>query len=232
MKLLIYGGSGYLGSSLINQLNKKNFICSISRKIHNDKNNFKNIKFLTEISDKNKINEYIADSDLIIIANGPSSQNCKNELFDYVKYFNKEIIKIKKLKKRNVKIIYLSTVHVYSNKSKNKSSEKSLTLSKNHYGIKNILCENILINNFIDEKKSIQIIRIANIFGLTNKIKLNKKNSMLKIALNNFCFKTIKKEEIIIKSNLMEKRNYVSIYDFVNFIEESYYKKNKISLHY
>ena len=69
MKLLIYGGSGYLGSSLINQLNKKNFICSMSRKIHNDKNNFKNIKFLTEISDKNKINEYIADSDLIIIAN-------------------------------------------------------------------------------------------------------------------------------------------------------------------
>ena len=98
-------------------------------------------------------------------------------------------------------------------------------LSKNHYGIKNILCENILINNFANEKKNIQIIRIANIFGLRDQINLSDNNSMFKIALNDFSYKAIKNKKIIIKSNLLEKRNYVSINDFVNFIEQSFIVK-------
>tara|TARA_B110000240_G_C13391301_1_gene406912 strand:+ start:41 stop:982 length:942 start_codon:yes stop_codon:yes gene_type:complete len=222
MKLLVYGGSGYLGSSLIDKLQKDCLISSISRKIQNKEGNCNNVKYLTELLDEKKITKSITDSDLIIFANGPSAQNCKTELFDYVKYFNKEIIKIKKLKKRNAKIIYFSTIHVYSNKTKKSSSEKSLLLSNNHYGVKNILCENILINNFTNEKKNIQIIRIANIFGLRNQINLSAKNSMFKIALNDFSFKTIKNSKIIIKSNPLEKRNYVSINDFVDFIEQSF----------
>ena len=227
MNLLIYGGSGYLGSSLVDKLHKDLFIYSVSRKIQNKVNRYNNVEYLTENVDQKKINKRITDSDLIIFANGPSSKNCKNELFDYIKYFNKEIIKIKKLKKKNVKIIYLSTIHVYENKLKKNSNEKNQLLSKSHYGMKNILCENILINNFINDKKNIQIIRMANIFGLRNQIKLNKQNSMLKIALNNFCYKAIKNEKIIIKSSLLEKRNYVSINDFVNFIEQSFIIRKK-----
>ena len=222
MKLLVYGGSGYLGSSLINQLQKNCLISSVSRKIQNKESNCNNVKYLTALLDEKKINKSITDSDLIIFSNGPSAQNCKTELFDYVKYFNNEIIRIKKLKKKNAKIIYFSTIHVYSNKTKKTSNEKSLLLSKNHYGIKNILCENILINNFANEKKNIQIIRIANIFGLRDQINLSDNNSMFKIALNDFSYKAIKNKKIIIKSNLLEKRNYVSINDFVNFIEQSF----------
>ena len=222
MKLLVYGGNGYLGSSLINQLYKNCLIHSISRKAQNKKNNHNNVEYLSQNLDEIKITKSITNSDLIIFTNGPSSQNCKTELFDYVKYFNKEIIKIKKLKKKNAKIIYFSSIHVYSNKLKKINDEKSLLLSKNHYGVKNILCENILINNFTDEKKDIQIIRIANIFGLRKNIKLSKKNSTFKIALNDFVFKTVQNKKIIIKSSLFEKRNYVSINDFVNFFEQSF----------
>ena len=103
MKLLVYGGSGYLGSSLINQLQKNCLISSVSRKIQNKESNCNNVKYLTALLDEKKINKSITDSDLIIFSNGPSAQNCKTELFDYVKYFNNEIIRIKKLKKKMLK---------------------------------------------------------------------------------------------------------------------------------
>ena len=103
MKLLVYGGNGYLGSSLINQLYKNCLIHSISRKAQNKKNNHNNVEYLSQNLDEIKITKSITNSDLIIFTNGPSSQNCKTELFDYVKYFNKEIIKIKKLKKKMLK---------------------------------------------------------------------------------------------------------------------------------
>ena len=54
MKLLVYGGSGYLGSSLINQLKKNCLISSVSRKIQNKESNCNNVKYLTALLDKKK----------------------------------------------------------------------------------------------------------------------------------------------------------------------------------
>lgn len=226
-KILIYGGSGYLGSALEKQISQNSFIYSISRKknlLKKNKYKYKNIKYLNDELDKRKIEKVIGEVDLLIFANGPNAEICKKKkiFFDYIKYFNQEIVKIKKIKKKNSKIIYLSSIHVYSNTSKRKSGAEDLLLSNNHYGIKNILCENILLNNFINNKKNIQIIRLANIFGIKKNTNLSKKNSMFDIALNNFCFNVLQKKKIKIKSNILEKRNYVSIDDFVNFIEYSF----------
>ena len=51
---------------------------------------------------------------------------------------------------------------------------------------------------------------------------------MLKLAINQFCLKTVKQEKIYIKSNKSQKRNYVSINDFIKFVKFLIYKNKKL----
>ena len=86
MRILIYGGSGYLGSSFINLIKTKNEVIAITRKtIKTKKKN--NPFFLNQFNDKIKILKEIKLADLIIFSNGPSFKNSKKELFSYVSFF-------------------------------------------------------------------------------------------------------------------------------------------------
>ena len=78
-------------------------------------------------------------------------------------------------------------------------------IPKSYYGIQNILCENIILNKFRSNLDKIKIIRISNIFGVINNAKINYENNMLKLAINQFCLKTVKQEKIYIKSNKSQK---------------------------
>ena len=52
---------------------------------------------------------------------------------------------------------------------------------------------------------------------------------MFELAINQFCLKALKDETIVLHSNKNEKRNYVSINDFVYFLTECFINK-KIKL--
>ena len=51
------------------------------------------------------------------------------------------------------------------------------------------------------------------------------KSNMFKLAVNQFCLSVIENKKILIESNLNEKRNFVSINDFVNFIKNGFILK-------
>ena len=70
MKIFIYGGTGYLGSSLISGLGKEHDFYVTSRKKKRDL--IPNVKIFNENNEKKKILQKLKNSDLIIIANGPS----------------------------------------------------------------------------------------------------------------------------------------------------------------
>ena len=72
-----------------------------------------------------------------------------------------------KIKKKGAKIIYFSSIHVYGNYETQKAKTSSLLNSRNHYAIRNIVCENLLLNKL---KKNVNIIRISNIFGIHKKL--------------------------------------------------------------
>ena len=114
MRILLYGGSGYLGSSLINLIKTKHKVIAITRKSIKTKK-ISNPFFLNQFNDRKKILKEIKLSDLIIFSNGPSFKNSKKELYQYISFFNKEIDLIKDNKKKNSKIIYFSTIHIYEN---------------------------------------------------------------------------------------------------------------------
>ena len=227
MKILIYGGTGYLGLSLANYLKEENKITIISRKNKFKDKNSKKINFIN-LKQKNKILSKIKCSDYIIISNGPSYKNSKTELFHYISYLYNEIQLIKKYKKKNSKLIFLSSIHIYESKYKKKIDVNDNLFSKSYYGIRNILGENIILKEFGQFSKNFYIIRISNIFGILNKSKVNINHSMFKLAVNQFCLKTAKNDKILIKSNKFQRRNYVSINDFVKFIKLLMIKKNRL----
>lgn len=219
MKIFIYGGTGYLGRSLISGLSHKYKIFASSR---NKKKIIQKVNIFSEKEDKKKIIQNLRDSDLIIIANGPTFNDSIKSLFPYIKYLNNQVNLLLKVKKKNAKIIYFSSIHVYENYEIQKAKTSSLLNSRSHYAIRNIVCENLLLSKL---KKNINIIRISNIFGIHKKlIKLS--TSMFRLSVNNFCLNVVKSTKFSINSNLNEKRNFISINDFVNFIENGFILKN------
>ena len=220
MKIFIYGGTGYIGSSLIRGLGQKYkyFISTRKKK----KIFFQNTEIFNEQNEKNKIIQKLKQSDLIIIANGPSFKESMKNLFPYLKYLNDQVDLIIKYKKKKTKVIYFSSIHVYENYELKKAKTTNLLNSKSHYAIRNIICENLLLNRL--EKNKISIIRISNIFGIQEKIS-KFYPSMFNLAVNQFCLSVIQNKKILIKSNFNEKRNFVSINDFVNFIENGFILK-------
>ncbi len=220
MKIFIYGGSGYLGRSLISGLGEKYnfFFTSRNKKININKANFLNIK-----KDKKKILQNLKESDLILIANGPSFKDSSKNLFSYIKYLNDQADLISRVKKKKAKIIYFSSIHVYENFKIHKAKTSDVLNSRNDYAIRNIVCENLLLNKF--KNQNIHIIRISNIFGIQKKI-LKLSNSIFRLSVNQFCQNIIKNKKILINSDLNEKRNFVSVNDFVYFIEKAFISKN------
>ena len=97
--------------------------------------------------------------------------------------------------------------------------------SKSHYSVRNITCENILIKKFKRSPSQIQILRLANIFGIPGNSQINKKHQMFNLSINEFCLKVAKEKRIEINSSINETRNFVSINDFINFIQISFVKK-------
>ena len=222
LKILIYGGTGYLGTSLTSGIGHKYTFYVITRR--NKISLSKHVKVLNEKKNKKKIKKILKFVDLIIIANGPSFEDSKKNFFNYIKYLDSELDTIKKIKKEKTKIIYFSTIHIYKNSKNVMAKTSDLLLSKNHYSLRNIICENLILNKF--KYKNVNIIRLSNIFGIHEKIKkLN--SSLFRLAVNYFCLQVVKNKNILIRSSKKETRNFVSVNDFVNFIEKGFIKKSK-----
>ena len=132
MKIFIYGGTGYLGRSLISGLNHKYKIFASSR---NKRKIINQTNILSEKEDSKKIAKKLSESDLILIANGPSSKDSVKNLFSYLRYLNKQVDLLLKVKKKNSKIIYFSSIHVYENYEIQKANPSNLLNSRSHYAI-------------------------------------------------------------------------------------------------
>ncbi len=223
MKILIFGGTGYLGSNIAYYFKKNNEITIVSRKNNREKKFFQTIN----IFNKKKLILNIKSADVIFLSNGPTQENSEKELIKYTEYFYNEVKNIIKYKNRKSKIIYFSSIHVYENKYKKKINITENLCSLSNYGIRNILCENIILKEFYSNK-NFHIIRIANVYGVQNNGKINFTNNMFNLAINQFCLKSVKGEKIHVRSNKFQKRNYISINDFLKFIKFIINTKRKL----
>ena len=161
-KILVTGGSGDLGKSLIPKLISKGFDCvSISRNsnvkklVKNIKCDITNFRKLQSIIDKFKPDIIIHLAGLtgnIACETNPEKAFLTN-VFGTLNIL-KSSIKLKP------KIIFVSTGEIYG-KTKNKVSETTLPKPVNIYGITKMLSENLILNYSADYKTPTVILRFS-----------------------------------------------------------------------
>ena len=161
-KIMITGGSGDLGQSLISKLVSNGFDCvSISRKSNRNKlvNNIK-----CDITNFRKLNLIINkfEPDIIIhLAGLTGNIACEtNPKKAFLTNVFGTLNILKSSIKLKPKIIFISTGEIYG-KTKNKVNENALPKPVNIYGITKMLSENLILNYSTDYKTPAVILRFS-----------------------------------------------------------------------
>ena len=161
-KILVTGGSGDLGQSLISKLVSNGFDCiSISKKSDGNKlvNNIK-----CDITNFRKLNFIINKfkPDIIIhLAGLTGNISCEaNPKKAFLTNVFGTLNVLKSSMKVKPKIIFISTGEIYG-KTKNKVSENTLPKPVNIYGITKMLSENLILNYSANCKTPAIILRLS-----------------------------------------------------------------------
>lgn len=205
-KILIFGGTGYLGYSIAQRLNKKKYeVIIASRKALEPK--YKNIK-LKKYNNRN-IHSLLQNIEYVICANGPSKDSFKKNkdktLNTYIQEMNLILIncKINNIKK----IIYLSSIHVLSSLQNLDDNFKYYIKSKKKV-------ESNIKKLFSKNKHQIKILRLTNIFGYYDKNNHVESFSLVK----DFIYQAKKKNQIKVISKINFSRIFFPIELFLKYL--------------
>jgi len=221
MKILILGGTGYIGSNFIANSHLKNIsITSISQK----KKNFelKNVKYIYE--DYNNIENLsilLQECDIIIhLINSTNPLTAENSFKNDIEgNLIKSIRLFKKIPKDKHIIYFSSGGTVYGNQTQFPISEDSKLSPINSYGIIKVALENYL--KLFSKKNQFKytIVRPSNIFG--KKQFFDKSHGIIE----NTIFNIINDNTLKIWGDGHHIRDYLYIDDLVSFLDKLIYRK-------
>ena len=244
-KIIILGGSSFVGLSLVNLL-KKNFkITSTYYKkkikssiaINRYKFDFKNQFFFTKLK----------NFDIII------HLATQKKLLTQKNYLKDETLFLEKITnyclKKNKKLIYLSSSLVYSGKNNNSETSKKITFHKNEY-INTKLCFDKIISNKIKLGLKVLMLRVPSIYGtnleninmislIKKKLLSNKKINFYKSSSNNIRFVYVEDICKVIKKSIklkingiynLESGENIKILNIIKYLKNKLKSKSKIKI--
>jgi GlcNAc-P-P-Und epimerase len=169
MKTLIIGGSGFIGTKLIDQLHKQKHVVNIDK---NDSDRFSHLTNIVDIRDKEALeNSISSDTKCVILlaAEHRDDVSPASLYYDVNVEGTKNILNV--LRKKNInKIIFTSSVAVYG-LNKVSPCEDTKVDPFNHYGKSKWQAEDLLIK-WQQEKpgeRTVVIIRPTVVFGPGNR---------------------------------------------------------------
>jgi UDP-4-amino-4,6-dideoxy-N-acetyl-beta-L-altrosamine transaminase/dTDP-4-dehydrorhamnose reductase len=222
-KILIFGASGTLGSNIIYYLKKKyNFIFAV----HKQKIFFPNVRYFNffkeDVIDENILYKKINNIKPDIIINCAANTN-----LDYCERFPKKTIIINALfpdllsricKELSIKLVHISTDHLYNGKDYLKKSENFKTNTINVYAKQKLIAEDKILKN----NPSSLIIR-TNFFGyslkknqLVDLIIKNADENKRTILYDDYFFTTISTKYLSFGIELLIKKNTSGIINIVS----------------
>lgn len=199
MRILIFGGHGFIGSNIIELFKNKHFFHSIdNKKISKGQKNYT----FADLSKSNVNIKIRGKFDIAFILSADIFFKKKNEIEFLKNNMNILLNCLSICKKNNIKkLIYASSAAVYGN-SKVGSSEQQNLKPINIYGHYKKLSEEIIINLSKQNNYKFLIFRLFNVYGD------HKQN-----LLFNFKKKKRKKQIIKINGNGNQLRDFIHVKD-------------------
>ncbi len=228
MKILITGGSGFIAGRLAKHLAKNNDIFLVSRNKNLQIKKLKKVK-IKHINWENQsnINELCKDIDTVIHTAGMNAKNCLLNP-EYANRFNgyRSLDLINASINNKVKnFFYLSTAHVYCSPLIGDINENSKTTNKHPYATSNLLGEKFLTEAILSSHIKGNVIRLSNVYGTP----IHNKTNCWDLVMQDICLQAIKNKKIILKSNGMQKRDFIPMESLCIFFEKILNKEIKIT---
>lgn len=165
-KIIILGGSGFLGKSLLNRLKKENF--QIKTMIHTSNVQIKTEKFRGNILSKSFIDSEISQGDMVINLVGQYSGN----ISDFINLNVTGGLNLLNscVKKKVGRIILISTINVYGENIKHPSKETDKPMTEDPYGVIKLVTEKIYEYYSRTFGLDITILRLSHVYGPDKKV--------------------------------------------------------------
>ncbi len=224
-RIAVLGGTGYLASLIQNQNKiKKNKFTFFSRK--------KKYKNYINLSSDDKNLNILENFDFLIHLAGPSQEQLKKNN-NLIKKKNQITSKICSLcLAYNIKLIYVSSMHVYDGYGNTNLSVNSKINKKNFYSRSHYESEKIIIKKFKNKKRMYTILRLGNVFGFKKYQNLREINNNI---IHKFCISGFKSKKILIKNGSVQ-RTYIPSGLFVRvintIIQKRIFKNSIINIGY
>ena len=213
MKILVTGGSGYLGSVLCSDLVKEHQVVVYDNLMYNQTSLLNlfgnpNFKFVYgDVRDYSKLSNYVNKADVVIplaaIVGFPACDRDK-QLATAVNYY--QIKKILNNTSKDQKILYPNTNSGYGQKTEGVCTEDQKLTPISHYGITKCDSENLLL----DSGRAITF-RLATVFGMSERMRLD-------LLVNEFVYKALT-DRYITLFQAHTIRNYIHIKDVSSAFE-------------
>lgn len=160
-KIILLGGSGFIGKTILPILQKENF--DIMTLIHKNHLKLDVNTFSGDICIPGLLDSQLEDNDIIINLIGQYENNLS-------KFINNNIIGTLNIlnsviKKKNIRIVLISSISVYGENLKHPSKESDEPNPQTTYGLVKLITEKIYQNYSISHNIDTVILRLSTLYG-------------------------------------------------------------------
>ncbi len=164
-KIILLGGTGFLGKALLPMLQKENF--KTITLVHETNPDIITDTFSGDICKMGILDSQLDDDDIIINLIGQYEENL-------TKFVNTNVLGALSIlnsvsKKKNIKIILISSISVYGENLEQLSKESDELHPKSIYGIVKLITEKIFENYSMLNKTDTTILRMSTLYGPNKK---------------------------------------------------------------
>jgi len=216
MNILVTGGNGYLGSKISQHLyNNGHCVTALVR----SKSKYEDFEYMIKVvkwDDFNSIKEALANIEVVIHTAGMNYLNCEKDPRGALNFNGISTLDLlnASISMGVKKIVYLSTIHVYSSNLEGIINEKTGLFNLHPYATSHYAGENSIL--YASKNKSIDgvVLRLSNVFGSPSSKQINCWN----LLVNDLCKQAVENHEIKLKSDGMQFRNLLPITNLCNII--------------
>ncbi len=229
MQILIVGGFGFVGGRLVEHLyTAGHHIIVGSRMLKTPLTKLHDVEVRKIKWDSDSALLQICEGiDVVIHAAGMNAKECLKDPEGALNFNGNGTSRLAKAaSKAGVKkFIYLSTAHVYASPLVGSITEKTETINSHPYATSHLAGENALLEIGKSAKMWSIVLRLSNAFGAPSHLSAN----CWMLLVNDLCRQAIQKKKLIVKSDGLQLRDFISMQEVCCVIEKIALASEKFS---